>query len=202
MAASMVTPGAMTAWLAIVTAGIGGVVSLASMLLAQRGTERYQAREHERQERHREEDRVRAWDDQLLEARRAAYTKLNAATRAARDALAACMHDLRDTGSVDGARLTEMEERWGEYVLAHAESHMIVSDSVLNLVGHVNGSLRVIYGLVKRLNAGSTRPGDSLDRIQQRLDELWGQLSVLRDEMRRDLGIAGTSRTPDGNLDS
>ncbi|MGW3401048.1 hypothetical protein [Streptomyces zhihengii] len=166
------------------------------MLLTQRGTERHQAREHERQERHREEDRVRAWDDQLLEARRAAYTKLNAATRAARDALAACMHDLRDTGSVDAARLTEMEERWGEYVLAHAESHMIVSARVMNAVGHVNGSLRVIYGLVKRLNAGNTRPDDSPDRLQQRLDELWGQLSASRDEMRRDLGIADTHTSP------
>ncbi|MFF8881858.1 hypothetical protein [Streptomyces flaveolus] len=184
------------ALLALAAAVIGGGVSLASVLLAQRGVERGWSREHERIERHRQEDRVREWDSRLLEERRASYTRLHAAARAARDTLAGCMHALQRNDALDDTRRAELEERWSAYVVQHAESHMIVSDDVLPALGAANGSLRKIYGLVKRLDAGLPRQGETIEELSQRLDGLWERLSELRDEMRRDLGVTAHVETP------
>ncbi|OKK14108.1 hypothetical protein AMK33_04785 [Streptomyces sp. CB02400] len=184
------------ALLALAAAVIGGGVSLASVLLTQRSAERGWTREHERIERHREEDRIRERDSRLLEERRAAYTRLNATARAARDALAGCMHDLRRGGSFDEARRAELEERWSAYVVQHAESHMIVSDAVLPVAGAANGSLRKIYGLVQRLDSGQSDREEELQELSRRVDDLWDRLTALRDEMRRDLGITACVETP------
>jgi hypothetical protein len=184
------------ALLALAAAVIGGGVSLASVLLTQRGAERGWVREHERIERHRREDLVRQWDSRLLEERRAAYSRLHATARAARDALAACMHDLRRAGAVDEAQRAELDERWSAYVVQHAESHMIVSDAVLPVLGAANGSLRQIYGLVKRLDTGQPRQDESVAVLSRRMDELWSQLTDLRDEMRRDLGVTARVEPP------
>ncbi|MFK4599548.1 hypothetical protein [Streptomyces pristinaespiralis] len=183
-------------WVALAAAVIGGAVSLISVLLAQRGAERGWSRDHQRMERHRDEDRVREWDSRLLEERRAAYSRLNAAARAARDALAGCMHDLRRDGSLGEVRRAELEERWSAYVVQHAESHMIVSDAVLPVVGAANGSLRKIYGLVKRLDSGQSGQEEDLQELSGRLNDLWDRLTGLRDEMRRDLGVTVSVRAP------
>ncbi|GHA80499.1 hypothetical protein GCM10010330_38290 [Streptomyces tendae] len=184
------------ALLALAAAVIGGGVSLVSVLLTQRGAERGWSREHERIERHRQEDRIREWDSRLLEERRAAYTRLHAAARAVRDALAGCMHDLRRDGALKEARRTELEDRWSAYVVQHAESHMIVSDEVLPVLGAANGPLRKIYGLVKRLDSGLPRREESVDELSRRMDSLWEKLSDLRDEMRRDLGVTERVECP------
>ncbi|MET7290589.1 hypothetical protein ABZS79_00245 [Streptomyces griseoloalbus] len=185
-----------TALVALVAAVIGGGVSLASVFLTQRGAERGWVRDHERIERHRREDQVRQWDSRLLEERRAAYSRLHATARAARDALAACMHDLRRAGALEEVRRVELEERWSAYVVQHAESHMIVSDAVLPLLGAANGSLRQIYGLVKRLDTGQPRQDESVGVLSRRMDDLWERLTDLRDEMRRDLGITARVEPP------
>ncbi|MFE9925204.1 hypothetical protein ACFYQA_27605 [Streptomyces sp. NPDC005774] len=99
------------------------------------------------------------------------------------------MHDLRRVGTLDEVRRAELEERWGTYVVQHAESHMIVSDAVLPVLGAANGSLRKIYGLVKRLDAGQPRPEESVEELSRQVDSLWNRLTGLRDEMRRDLGV-------------
>ncbi|MFF8102852.1 hypothetical protein ACF07S_24440 [Streptomyces sp. NPDC016640] len=185
-----------TALVALAAAVIGGGVSLASVFLTQRGAERGWVRDHERIERHRREDQVRQWDSRLLEERRAAYSRLHATARAARDALAACMHDLRRAGALEEGRRVELEERWSAYVVQHAESHMIVSDAVLPLLGAANGSLRQIYGLVKRLDTGQSRQDESVEMLSRRMDDLWARLTDLRDEMRRDLGITARVEPP------
>ncbi|WP_406357976.1 hypothetical protein OHB56_35865 [Streptomyces sp. NBC_01635] len=185
-----------TALVALAAAVIGGGVSLASVFLTQRSAERGWTREHERTERHRQEDQVRHWDSRLLEERRAAYTRLNATARAARDALAGCMHDLRRVGTLDEVRRAELEERWSTYVVQHAECHMIVSDAVLPVLGAANGSLRKIYGLVKRLDAGQPRQEESVEELSRRVDDLWDRLTDLRDEMRRDLGVTARVEAP------
>ncbi|WP_316743772.1 hypothetical protein [Streptomyces sp. MK7] len=184
------------ALLALAAAAIGGGVSLASAFLAQRGAERVWARDQERIERHRKEDRIREWDSRLLEERRSAYTRLNATARAARDALAACMHGFRQVGTLDDTQRAELEERWIAYVVQHAESHMIVSDAVLPVLGAANGTLRQIYGLVKRLDAGSSEREESLQELSRRMDGLWVRLTGLRDEMRRDLGVTARVEAP------
>ncbi|MFF8593735.1 hypothetical protein ACF061_20270 [Streptomyces sp. NPDC015220] len=147
-------------------------------------------------ERHREEDRIREWDSRLLEDRRAAYTRLNATARAARDALAGCMHGFRQTGTLDDTQRADLEERWSAYVVQHAESHMIVSDAVLPLLGAANGSLRRIYGLVKRLDTDQSEQAEDLQELSRRMDGLWDRLTDLRDEMRRDLGVTARVEAP------
>ncbi|WP_432083221.1 hypothetical protein [Streptomyces sp. WAC 04229] len=184
------------ALLALAAAVIGGGVSLSSVLLAQRGAERGWSREQERIERHRQEDRIREWDSRLLEERRAAYARLHAAARAARDALSGCLHDLRRDGTLEGARRAELEERWSAYVVQHAESHMIVSDDVLPVLGAANGSLRKIYGLVKHLDTGQPRQDEIAEELSRRMDGLWERLTDLRDEMRRDLGVTARVEAP------
>ncbi|MGW4439159.1 hypothetical protein ACWELO_25945 [Streptomyces sp. NPDC004596] len=176
--------------LALAAAVLGGVVSLASVWITQRSEQRGRELDSERIERHRREDWEKARAQRLLAERQAGYVRFSAATRVARDALAACMHDLRRAGRLDDARRAELDERWNAYVAQHAEAHIIVSNDVLGVVGRVNGALRQIYGLVKRLDMGERRPGDSLEALQGRLDGLWDCLVVLREVMRRDLGLA------------
>lgn len=185
-----------TALVALAAAVLGSGVSLTSVFLTQRGAERGWIREHQRIERHRQEDQVRQWDSRLLEERRAAYSRLHAAARAARDTLAGCMHDLRRADTLEEARKAELDERWNAYVVQHAESHMIVSDAVLPVLRAANGSLRKIYGLVKRLEAGQPRQEESVEELSRQVDELWDRLTDLRDEMRRDLGITARVEPP------
>ncbi|MGW5971743.1 hypothetical protein [Streptomyces sp. NPDC055186] len=185
-----------TALVALAAAVLGSGVSLTSVFLTQRGAERGWIREHQRIERHRQEDQVRQWDSRLLEERRAAYSRLHAAARAARDTLAGCMHDLRRADTLEEARKAELDERWSAYVVQHAESHMIVSDAVLPVLGAANGSLRKIYGLVKRLEAGQPRQEESVEELSRQVDDLWDRLTDLRDEMRRDLGITARVEPP------
>ncbi|MFC5958661.1 hypothetical protein ACFP51_30765 [Streptomyces pratens] len=106
------------------------------------------------------------------------------------------MHDLRRVGTLDEARRAELEERWSAYVIQHAESHLIVSDAVLPVLGAANGSLRKIYGLLKRLDEGQPRQEESVEELSRQMDSLWDRLTDLRDEMRRDLGVAARVEAP------
>lgn len=139
---------------ALITLGAavaGGLVTLISVLLTQRSAERLRREEHERGDRHRLEDQEQARDNLLLDRRRASYAKMNAAARTARDALVSCSIELRETGEVEPGTLATLESVWAAYVSQHAEAHMTVSDEVLDALGAVNGSLRQMYGLVKKL---------------------------------------------------
>ncbi|MFJ3310259.1 hypothetical protein ACIPSA_46155 [Streptomyces sp. NPDC086549] len=176
--------------LTLAAAVLGGVVSLVSVWITQRSAQRVTERESERIERHRQEDWEKARLQRLYEERQAGYVRFSAATRVARDVLAACMHDFQRAGRLDDARRAELQERWDAYVAQHAEAHIIVSNDVLGAVGQVNGALRQIYGVVKRLDVGPQRPNDNLEALQRRLDGLWDHLVTLREVMRRDLGLA------------
>ncbi|GGV85174.1 hypothetical protein GCM10010294_64460 [Streptomyces griseoloalbus] len=90
----------------------------------------------------------------------------------------------------------ELEERWNAYVVQHMESHMIMSDAVLPLLGAANGSLRQIYGLVKRLDTGQPRQDEGVGVLSGRMADLWERLTDLRDGMRRDLGVAARVEPP------
>lgn len=182
-----------TAILTLAAAVIGGAVSLASVLVTQRYSQQVHLREHERIERHRQEDLIRARAVRLLEERQAAYVRFSAATRTARDALEACMHDLRREGSLQPSRREALQESWSAYVAQHAEAHIIASDDVHGLIGQVNGTIRKIYGLIARLDVGPRDPGDSIESLQERVDELWPALVELREGMRYDLGLTSSA---------
>ncbi|MFD8801538.1 hypothetical protein [Streptomyces atroolivaceus] len=175
--------------LTLSAAVIGSAVSLVSVLVTQRFTQQVHRREQDRIERHRHEDLARARASRLLEERQAAYVRFSAAARITRDALAACMHDMRRAGTLEETRREELKQRWDTYVAQHAETHIIASSDVLGVVGRVNGALRKIYGLVKRLDSGSQNPGDSVDALEDRIDDLWPSLVALREAMRCDLDL-------------
>ncbi|WP_392675818.1 hypothetical protein [Streptomyces sp. LN785] len=179
--------------LTLAAAVIGSAVSLVSVFVTQRYTQQVHRREQERVERHRQEDLAQARASRLLGERQAAYVRFSAAARTARDALAACMHDLRRAGRLETERREELEERWHAYVAQHAEAHIIASDDVVGVIGGVNGSLRKIYGLVKRLDTGPTAPGDSMEALEERIDGLWNGLVDLRQAMRQDLGLTASA---------
>ncbi|MEU1436391.1 hypothetical protein ABZ438_20205 [Streptomyces sp. NPDC005786] len=182
--------------LTLSAAVIGSAVSLVSVLVTQRLTQQVHRREQDRIERHRQEDLVQARAGHLLEERQAVYVRFSAAARTARDALAACMYDLRREGALEDTSREELKARWDAYVAQHAEAHIIASQDVLGMVGRVNGALRQIYGLVKRLDTGPQDPGDSVDALRERIDGLWPSLVALREGMRRDLGLQQPADPP------
>lgn len=65
----------------------------------------------------------------------------------------------------------------------------------------MNAELNRLYGMVRRLNDGTGREGESVERAQQELENLWGDLDVLRALMRRDLGVA-TGGAPEAPLEA
>ncbi|MEV5922379.1 hypothetical protein AB0N42_32525 [Streptomyces pseudogriseolus] len=168
------------------------MTTLMSVLLTQRSAERIRRQDHERADRHRLEDRHHARDSQLLEERQKLYATLNAAARTARDALVSCRNEVKETGTIDTETLAALDSAWTAYVAKHAEAHMAVSDEVLNELGSVNGSLRQMHRLTKKLNQGASDRQGILTEFDRRADELWSRLASLRDAMRKDLGITGT----------
>ncbi|WP_158711836.1 hypothetical protein [Streptomyces virginiae] len=74
---------------------------------------------------------------------------------------------------------------------------MTVSDEVLDVLGSVNGSLRQMYGLVQRLCKGTPDTEAAMSELERRKNELWDRLTLLRDEMRRDLGITSSTSRPE-----
>ncbi|WP_329214722.1 hypothetical protein OG257_36750 [Streptomyces sp. NBC_00683] len=178
--------------LTLSAAVIGSAVSLVPVLGTQRFTQQVHRREQDRVERHRHEDLARARANRLLEERQAVYVRFSAAARTARDALAACMYDIRRAGTLEDTHREELKQRWDAYVAQHAETHMIASNDVLGVVGRVNGALRKIHGLVKGLDMGPRNPGDSVDALRERIGDLWPSLVALREAMRRDLDLPGS----------
>ncbi|MFF5900172.1 hypothetical protein ACFY8O_30195 [Streptomyces argenteolus] len=182
--------------LTLSAAVIGSAVSLVSVLVTQRFTQQVHRREQDRIERHRREDLERARASRLLEERQATYVRFSAAARTARDALAACMYDMRRAGTLEDTRREELKQRWDAYVAQHAETHIIASDEVLCAVGRVNGALRKIHGLVKRLDTGWQSPSDSVDALKEQIDDLWPGLVALREAMRCDLDLQQPAGQP------
>ncbi|MFJ6797269.1 hypothetical protein [Streptomyces sp. NPDC091268] len=178
------------ALLTLAAAVLGGLITLTSVLLTQRGAERLRREDRERVDRHRLEDRKHAWETQVLEARRASYARINAAARSARDAVVACSIEFLESGRLDPETGAALDSVWAAYVAQHAEAQMSVSDDVLVALGAVNGSLRQMHSLVQGLRRGTSDRESALQELEVRRRELWDRLTEARDEMRKDLGIA------------
>lgn len=183
-----------SALITLAAAIIGGIITLSTVLMTQRASRALQQQEQLRSDLIRTEDQKREWYRELIAQRRVAYTHFNASARTTRDAMKNCMNAYKAGGSLDSQLRQELETEWRAYVIQHAASHMIVSDRVLNLVGSVNGSLRSMYGMTKRLDQGGTpQAGDSVAALEGRLDRLWPRLEAMREAMRCDLGVTDSS---------
>ncbi|GAA2532781.1 hypothetical protein GCM10010295_13920 [Streptomyces intermedius] len=169
---------------AVSVAVVGVVGTLLSALLTQRAADRSRQRERERAELARERR------GELLEVR-TCYVALNTATRQYLAALTDQVHALRRDGSGPvRQRLTDARDQHRD---VYAEAQLRVPDPVLDLAGQLSRELGTVYGMVKRLDAGAPREGDSVTGAQERIDALWRLLREMRRRMRAELGVPATA---------
>lgn len=161
---------------------VGVVGTLLSALLTQRAADRSRQREQERAE----ELRERRSEAQELSS---CYVALNTSARQYLAALTDQLHALGREEELRAVRprLTHARDQYRD---VYAEVQMRVPESVLGLVGDITRGLGAVYGMVRRLDDGAPRPGDSPAAVQAGIEALWGRLREMRREMRADLGAA------------
>ncbi|WP_432154696.1 hypothetical protein [Streptomyces tricolor] len=159
---------------------VGVVGTLLSALLTQRAADRGRRREQERAE----EVRERRRHAQEL---RACYVALNTSARQYLAALTDQVHALGRDEELRTARrrLTEARDQYRD---VYAEAQMRMPDRVLDLAGGLSHDLGAVYGMVRRLDDGVPRAGDSPAAVRESIDALWDRLRRMRQEMRSELG--------------
>ncbi|MEU5886504.1 hypothetical protein ABZ835_06650 [Streptomyces sp. NPDC047461] len=163
---------------AMITAVVGVLGTLFAPVLSQRLTSRQRAEEAEVAEHRR-----------LFEDRRTAYTAMNRASRQFHTLLKDALHRLRDDVYTDHDR-EQLEEVRREYRDRYAEAQMVVPERILEASRAVNEVLAGIDAVVKRLDRGRARDGESAVRALLDLKEAEPRLSEMRRLMREDLGVA------------
>lgn len=173
----------------VVAALIAVLGTLSASFLAQRGTLRDKRQEFELARMQRQEDNELAAQKARLEQRRACYVALNIAARQFRVAILNLLHALQAEQVNEDVRAA-LEEARRQYLERHAEAQMIVPDEVLNAAGAVKGNLDNWYGMVKRLDRGTSEINETLDSTFEYRKRLWQSLGLLRTTMRIDLGVS------------
>lgn len=164
---------------ALSAAVVGVVGTLLSALLTQRAADRSQ---HERER----AELAREGRSEVKELR-ACYVALNTAVRQYLAALTDQVHALsRDDSTPVRQRLAEARDQHRD---VYAEAQLRVPDRVLDLAGDLSRELGAAYGMVRRLDGGVPREGDSTAAVQERVDVLWRRLREMRREMRAELGV-------------
>ncbi|MFF3264885.1 hypothetical protein ACFYWO_37710 [Streptomyces sp. NPDC002932] len=167
---------------ALLVAVVGVVGTLMSALLTQRAADR---------SRQRELARAGEMRDRLAQAQGlwSCYVALNTSGR---HYLAALTDQLRALGRE--AELPSVRQRLttarDQHREVYAEAQMRLSDRVLDHAGAVSHGLGAVYGMVRRLDDGLPRPGDSTEAAHEGIEALWVRLREMRREMRADLGVS------------
>src|SRR5271154_302132 len=177
--------------LALVIAIVGVLGTLASALLSQALSLRAKRLEVDAQHRlhieQRDEERQRA----AFEDRRAACIALNMEGRRFRQALKNYIYEDEET---KGA---ELEQARQAFTSRYGEAQMILSDTVLKAARVATGRLAEAYGKVKAAKQSGSAQVRLTDRekIERFLDqEVASALRQLRQDMRRDLGVADSGK--------
>ncbi|MFJ1546095.1 hypothetical protein [Streptomyces sp. NPDC088246] len=168
------------------TAPVVAVVGVVGTLLSALPTQRAADRSHRREQERAEELQERRGQAQEL---RSCYVALNTSARQYLAALTDQLHALdrdEDLRSVR-QRLTGARDQHRD---VYAEAQMRVPERVLGLAGDLSHDLGAVYGMVRRLDDGVLRAGDSPATAQASIDTLWGRLREMRHEMRADLGAS------------
>ncbi|MGE7384487.1 hypothetical protein ACQKM2_03140 [Streptomyces sp. NPDC004126] len=164
------------------TAVAGVVGTLMSALLTQRAADRSRQREQERAE--------ELWDRRAsAQELWSCYVALNTSGRQYLAALTDQLHALGCDTEVPLARqrLTGARDHHRE---VYAEAQIRLSDRVLEHAAGVSHGLGAVYGMLRRLDEGSPRPGDSPAAAHAAIESLWARLREMRREMRADLGAS------------
>ncbi|MFD3919707.1 hypothetical protein [Streptomyces sp. NPDC058595] len=122
------------------------------------------------------------------EERRAAYTSMNRASRHFHTLLKDALHRLRDGVYTDDDR-AQVEEGRRDYRDRYAEAQMIVPDAVIVASRELNVVLAEVDAVVKRIDRGLARDGETADRTLLRLKAAEPRLTAMRRVMRQDLGV-------------
>ncbi|KUF19348.1 hypothetical protein [Streptomyces silvensis] len=170
----------------IAVLGIGG--TLAAAVITQRGADRARARELEHARRLQQDEREHATRQARLEARRTCYAALSAGTRDLANVMTNVLHALEQDEMTDDLR-SDLDRARREHRMRHAEAQMVLPDPVTETASTANRHLGDLYGLLRRLDADTARPGESLESARRGLTGLWEPLWRMRHVMRVDLGI-------------
>ncbi|TPQ19329.1 hypothetical protein [Streptomyces sporangiiformans] len=162
---------------AMITAVVGVLGTLFAPVLSQRLTARQRAEDAESAERR-----------QRFEERRTAYTAMNRSSRQFHTLLKDALHRIRD-GVYTGQDRDQLEEARRDYRDRYAEAQMIVPERILEASRAVNHVLAGTDAVVKRLDRGMAREGESPERALVDLKEAEPALSAMRRLMREDLGV-------------
>jgi hypothetical protein len=122
------------------------------------------------------------------EERRTAYIAMNRACRQFHTLLKDALHRLRDGVYTDHER-AQLEQARLDYRDRYAEAQLVVPDRVLGASRDLNTVLAAADAIVKRLDRGLARPGESADGALTDLAAAEPRLTTLRSVMREDLGI-------------
>ncbi|MFE1828809.1 hypothetical protein [Streptomyces yangpuensis] len=165
------------------TAIAGVVGTLMSALLTQRAADRSRQREQERAE---EVWERRAAAQELW----ACYVALNTACRHYLAALTDQLYALGHDAEVPSARQRLAGAR-DHHREVYAEAQLRLPDPVLDHAAAVSHGLGAVYGMIRRLDVGAPRPGESPAAARAAIDSLWARLRDMRREMRADQGASG-----------
>ncbi|MFJ9694295.1 hypothetical protein [Kitasatospora sp. NPDC101183] len=166
---------------AIAVTGVAG--TLGASLLTQRGAERTKRRELELSRSFQE-----AREDLAL--RRECYTRLYRDARQFATAITRHLHVLRERtpGEEDVRALEEAKDAHRNH---WSEALMVAPDRVIAPGDTANRALTRVYAMVKRLEQGEARPGETLESAAEAQQGLWDPIKALRHAMRQDLGVGG-----------
>ena len=181
---------------------IGGVLiavlglcgTLTATWLTQRNADGVNRRELDHAEQQRRAEHEERTREMELSARRTAYIALDRQSRQYLTALRNRVHALElDPDSTQAVH--ELDEHRASYRDCYAEAQMIIPDSVLAVARQANQELNQTYGVLKRLQNGVPREGDSTASARDRIDNTRELLHELRHTMRCDLGVTEPSRS-------
>ncbi|MGW7522656.1 hypothetical protein [Streptomyces sp. NPDC054783] len=163
----------------IAITGVAG--TLGGALLTQRGADRAKKRELEMVQAIQEAREAR-------ELRRSCYTQLHRDARQFATALSRHLYVMRDRtpGQEDVSALEGTKDAYRD---RWSEALMIAPDAVIVPAHELNEALTGVYGQIKRLEQGNPRPGDTLQSAAEAQHALWSRIGVMREAMRRDLGV-------------
>ncbi|MFD6023421.1 hypothetical protein [Streptomyces griseoluteus] len=166
--------------------GIGG--TLASALLTQRSANRARDRELQHARQLQADEREYVTRQSELEARRTCYAALNAGTRDFINVMTKLVHALERDEVTEELR-SELDRSRRDHRLRHAEAQMVLPDAVMAAASTANRHFGDLYGLLVRLDRGTTEPGENVEAARESMSRLWDSLWRMRHVMRVDLGI-------------
>jgi hypothetical protein len=173
---------------AILIAVVGVLGTLTASIVTQGLAARSRREDFELQRAEREESRRHEQDQLDLSTKRSSYVAFLASGRRFRHEITNYLYTAK-RDALDNVARTELEEARRAYVLSYAEVQISASLSVLALTEQFNRGLANVYRIAKRLGDKEPEPGESIEKAEHLLQELWTSWDDMRGAMRNDLGI-------------